>query len=280
MKILGFAFVLIFWGCTKVNFTANAPVPSQEVQAPVGPIAAPSPTPAPVKCVKTIDQTTENLRIIFMVDNSGSTLDTDPNQQIRVQTIRNFIAKYGMKANFTYSFGFFSDDTYFYNTSTKKFIDVSRSGISSIKFGASGDLVNALNSFNQIDGFGGTNYSPALGAVSKIISQDPASKENWNYIVIFMSDGQPSDILDPVIDHLKSLVDLVTVAAHSHKALATMSTVLFDPIHDSQYPSSSDNLKYLAKQGKGQYFDTNFPPAGGLAIDDIISVPGEKCSQD
>jgi hypothetical protein len=42
-------------------------------------------------CTQVLQTTTENLRIIFMVDNSGSTLTTDPNRNYRDATIQAFL---------------------------------------------------------------------------------------------------------------------------------------------------------------------------------------------
>ncbi len=286
MKYRKLIFIVLFLGCSKVNFT-TAPVADQQVQAPPGsevpkpPVSTPppisSPTPLPPDCTGTIEKTTQNLRIMFMVDNSGSTLDTDPDQLIRVQTIKNFIKKYGDKVNFTYSFGFFSSDTYIFNIETQKFINIQMKGMPRSVFGNSHDLSQALNAFGKLDGSGDTNYAPALTAVKDMISQDSLGKSPWNYILIFMSDGQPSDISEPVAENLKRKIEQLAVVAEKNSRSITTSTVLFDPLDDSQYFSSAENLKAIAGSGKGQFFDTNFPPSGGLAIDDIISVPGKLC---
>ncbi len=285
MKIFWITIVFSFLACTKVDFTTKDSTSSQQVESPLpAPVAQPTPvislpqpTATPVKCVDTIEQTTDNLRIIFMVDNSGSTLDTDLNQIIRAQTIENFLTKYGAKTNFSYSFGFFDDDTYVFNIANQKFVNATRKGLPPNVFGDSGDLAQALRLFSKVRGFGGTNYGQAVDAVKDMINQDHKSKISWNYVLVFMSDGQPSDISAPVAEHLKSMIELVMNAAVKRSALATASMVLFDPAEDAQYASSKRNLSAMAEQGKGQFFDTNFPPAGGLAIDDIISVPGKKC---
>ena len=273
MKFIWAVFFLCSWGCSKVYFTASNPNTGQQVQTPP-PVLV---TPVPPKCVGTIDKTTENLRIIFMVDNSGSTLTTDPSQLIRVQTLKNFITKYGAKTNFTYSFGYFADSTFIFSPDSQKFINVTLKGLPASVFGTSADLTRALTLFTQIQGNGGTNYGDALGAVHEMIAQDPTSKLLWNYILVFMSDGQPTDVFDPVLPALRSMIDSVTTAAIAKGGLATTSMVLFDPSSDTQYSSSLENLSAMGSEGKGQFFDTNFPPVGGLAIDDIISVPGQSC---
>ncbi len=269
MKFLYLVIFSTVIACTKVNFTAGTTENNQ--QSATQPTY---PTTPPQQCAGTIEKTTENLRIIFMVDNSGSTLETDPSQLVRVQTIRDFLAKYQSKINFTYSFGYFSDETSVFNTTTQKF---QSSSVPQNVFGTAVDIAQALKLFTKVSPNGATNYEPALTAVQSMIVQDPHVSTPWNYVLIFMSDGQPTDINDPVVPTLEGLVTNVLNAATSHGDFATSSMVLFDPIDDPQYRSSLVNLSSMATKGKGQFFDTNFPPPGGLAIDDIISVPGQTC---
>ena len=62
-------------------------------------------------CTEVLQTTAKNIRILFMVDESTSTLTTDPNLYYRDQTIKNFLSAYGMKTNFTYAFGYFAADS-------------------------------------------------------------------------------------------------------------------------------------------------------------------------
>ncbi len=269
MKLLFFVVVVLSFSCSRVNFTGNPLSADQQIQSPRNP---------PI-CSGGISETTKMLRIIFMVDNSGSTATTDPNQIIRVQTIKNFLSKYSSKKNLTYGIGYFSDDTFIFNTSTRQFEDVTQSGkMPKNVFGDSDDSMRALSVLHDVDPIGSTNYRSALSAIHSMISNDPKSNSNWNYILVFMSDGQPSDIADPVISNLQSLIDSVTDASVAHGGLTTTSMVLFDPAADAQYFSSAQNLKAMADRGKGQFFDINKSPASGLVIDDIISIPGQSCN--
>ena len=93
-----------------------------------------------------VTTTAAPLRIIFMVDNSGSTADTDPNQYYRNATIQNFLTHAASHSNLTYGFGFFAGtDAYFYDTSTQNF------SLNAIQpFGTAMNLTSALNLFSTL----------------------------------------------------------------------------------------------------------------------------------
>ncbi len=282
-----FTFGIVFFqaSCSPVGFSSTpAPTPQAQNQtpSPVPPSAnapAPIPSPSPIpKCSGDIRQTSENLRIIFMVDNSGSTLQTDPSQFFRVQTIQNFLAKYSAKKNFTYSFGFFATDTFLFDVQNQNFKNVSSlNQLPKAIFGDSHDLANALATYSRISPDGETNYALALSRIQSVILQDEIPKIPWNYVIVFMSDGQPTDINSPAAQNLKSMVHSLQASAQLHKGLLTVSTVLFDPANDWGYQDSINNLAAMASEGKGQFVDTNKISTGSLQIDDLITVPGPAC---
>ena len=163
-----------------------------------------------------------------------------------------------------------------FSPATQKFIDVSVKSVPRSVFGTSRDLIQALSQFTQFDGFGGTSYGSAIDAVQTMISEDSTTTQ-WNYVLVFMSDGQPTDINSPAAQNLKSMVHSLQASAQLHKGLLTVSTVLFDPAHDWGYQDSINNLAAMASEGKGQFVDTNKISTGSLQIDDLISVPGPAC---
>src|SRR5271167_3498882 len=57
-------------------------------------------------CTSVLQEAQGQVRILFMVDNSGSTSTTDPNHDYRAQTISTFLSQFGSKTNFSYSFGY------------------------------------------------------------------------------------------------------------------------------------------------------------------------------
>jgi hypothetical protein len=282
------AFMIVFLqsSCSRVGFSATpASTPQSQAHAPdsAPPRAEPMPIPAPSippasNCTGTIEQTSENLRIMFMVDNSGSTLQTDPSQFYRVQTIQNFLAKYSTKKNFTYSFGFFATNTFLFDMQNQIFKNVANQNqLPKSYFGHSSDLAHALDAYTRIRPDGETNYALALSQIQNMILQDEVPKIPWNYVLVFMSDGQPTDLSSPADKNLRAMIHSLQLSVQSHKGFLSVSTILFDPASDWGYQESIDNLFAMANEGKGQFVDTNKISTGSLQIDDIISVPGPAC---
>ena len=256
---------------------------------PTGPTSTPTPTPAPVATPTpvpvatptpvptatptptcTAGTTTENLRIMFMVDNSGSTATTDPNHDYRVKTVQQFIQNYGSHTNLTYSFGYFG------GTSAKEFDDNTNRFVSTatVPFGNATSLSTALTDYEALSPSGNTPYSAAFTSLQSVVSQDEALGITENYVVVFMSDGMPTDIsgnvttaIDGMVNNLRNQVQANGVS------LLTVSTVYFGPESDS---TSIGNLTNMAHVGNGQFVDTN-QLSSELQINDVITVPG-SCS--
>jgi len=213
--------------------------------------------------------TAKNLRILVMVDNSGSTAGTDPSQYYRVQTLRSFLTTYGSHPNLQYSFGYFADNAYLYDMNLGHF---ARGSVAN-PLGNATEVSSALDTYHaNIPPSGGTGYTAAFGALSSAITRDEGLGSADDYAVVFMSDGQPTDIAGDVISGIHSLVtNLNTVAianGHSHVAV---SAVYFGSANDA---TSIANLRAMATQGGGQFVDTNHLDAGRLSIEDVVTIPG------
>ncbi|MBS1959452.1 MAG: VWA domain-containing protein [Bdellovibrionales bacterium] len=240
---------------------------------PVGPG---NPTPNPT-CTETIDTTTANLRIMFMVDNSGSTFPsgndpgTDPNFHYRAQTIKDFLTQYGTKTNFTYSFGYFSGTSakvYDMNSNSFK---AAGSITANNFFGNSTQLNTALTNYQNITPSGNTPYGAAFNATkTEVIADEGAHGATYQYIMIFMSDGKPTDANSNIQSwsQISNLVPDLLAAAGSSNSLA-VGTVYFGPANDS---TAISNLSQMATQGGGQFVNTN--TTTNFTINDVISIPG------
>ncbi len=204
-----------------------------------------------------------------MVDNSGSTVDTDPNQNYRVDTLRKFLINYGTRPNLKYGFGYFANDAYIYDVNTGNFSMNS----ATLPIGNEAEISNALNLYHSsIPPVGGTGYGAAFAALESAILRDEASGVTDDYAVVFMSDGQPTDLSGNVLTKIRSLVARLKSATESNKkSHLTVSSVYFG---DSFDRDSVTNLKTMATEGSGQFVDTNHLPPGGLAIEDVVTVPG------
>lgn len=210
----------------------------------------------------TVSTTSESLRIIFMVDNSGSTADTDPSEYYRITAVQNFLSAYGSNANFTYGFGYFAGDSaYLYDASTGTF-----SSNASSPFGSASFLSAALTAYENVPDDGDTPYQAAFQTVQSAISKDSTTS---NYVLIFMSDGGPTDLNSPIDTSIVSIVDNLKTITENKGHLITVSSVYFGPDDDSD---AKDHLEVMASEGGGQFFDTNTTTE--LEVDDIITVPG------
>lgn len=226
-------------------------------------------------CRGVLETTTQNLRIIFMVDDSGSTLDTDPMKNYRALAAREFINKYGSKANFAYMFGYFaSSNSFFYNYQSDSFTNANTSVDNTV--GNASELSEALDKYldRNINKNANTPYDSAFNALNKAILADISATDGMakkpNYAIVFMSDGEPNP--DRTNDEVKALVKNLKSAVLNKARLVTVSTVYFGPRNKN---SAINKLKNMADEGNGQFVNTN--DSSDLTIDDVISVPGEIC---
>jgi hypothetical protein len=217
----------------------------------------------------TIDSTAQSLRIFVMVDNSGSTEQTDPSQYFRVQTLRTFLGTYGSHANLAYGFGYFADDAYLYDVNLGRYVRASVAN----PFGTSAEVSGALDTYHaSIPPRGNTGYSAAFSAIESAITRDESAGRTGDYAVVFMSDGQPTDIDGDVPAGLSALVSSLKAATGANgKSHLSVSTVYFGSAGDT---TSIGNLRTMATQGGGQFVDTNHLAGGGLSIDDVVTIPG------
>jgi len=216
----------------------------------------------------TAGSTTKKLRILVMVDNSGSTASTDPDQYYRVETLRNFLAVHSASTNLSYGFGYFGDDAFLYDMNLGRFIE----GSVSSPVGGHAGITGALDAYHALSPSGNTGYTAAFDALRSAITRDESTGNVEDYAVVFMSDGQPTDITGNVTTGIANLVDALKSAAGANgRSHVAISSVYFGSASDS---TSIGNLRGMANRGGGQFVDTNNLPPGGLSIDDVVTVPG------
>ena len=212
----------------------------------------------------TVGTSSSKIRVIFMIDDSGSTKTTDPSKAIRVSTLRKFIADYGSNGNLSYNIGYFS------GTTGRMYDVVSNSytvGTSANPLANARQLSSALNTCEALMADGDTPEKVAGDTMKATVTNDENAGNKQDYSVVFMSDGQPTDISGAT--NLNSLVTSLKTAAGANGSRLTVSTVYFGPANDS---GSVNNLKGMATTGGGQFVDTN--ANGSLVINDVLVVPG------
>jgi Mg-chelatase subunit ChlD len=228
-----------------------------------------NPNDPPVSgCV--VQNVSQNLRILFMVDDSGSTATTDPNNANRVTTIDTFLNTYASKSNLTYSYNYFGTNAASFNMASDTFV----SSVPSSVFGTADDARAALTAFKNLKGTAGnTNYSSAFSRIQSIIQNDLASNSNESYVVIFMSDGQPTDQGSSAVNQINGITSLSSsLMGLAASGRITLSTVYFGP-SDAQ---AQNNLQTMAALGGGQFINTNVTTQ--YSIDNLINVPVQACN--
>jgi hypothetical protein len=253
----------IQFGTLKTAADSSAPTPSPS------PAPAPSPSPSSSSTSCTVEQVAQNLRILFMVDNSGSTSSTDPHDSQRVATVQTFLNTYGSKTNLTYSYSYFAQKAMTYDADSNSFdANPVRVFLNATQTGAALTMFKSLNTSDD------TYYDVAFSQITSIINSDNPATNNESYVVIFMSDGQPTDLGGSANNQLSGVTTLakniIGLAPTGH---ITLSTVYFGPNNDSQ---SENNLKTMAGVGGGQFIDTNITTQ--YSIDNLVTVPITACS--
>jgi hypothetical protein len=216
-------------------------------------------------CTAQLQASSAELRILFMVDNSGSTKTTDPSHHYRAETLRTFISQFGTKSNFSYAFGYFSGG------SASVYDGALFTESPGVNFGDAGFLTGAVDQYVTVGAAGDTPYHAGFATLQSLVSGDVAvNGSRYSYVIVFMSDGMPTDLPDSVDSRLVELV--AQLKASVPNTALTVSAVYFGPTSGA---GAILNLKTIAQAGRGQFVDTNIH--GTLAISDIITLPGHEC---
>lgn len=279
-----FLAVLAFQNCAEQKFS-QAPESSLVSQA--GEIFEPDPsgridetddqtgvitqTGGP-NCREFIQTTTAPIRFLAVVDVSGSNVQyknvgTDPIRAVRSGSIQRFYNTYKAKANF--GWGFLT----FQGNSAEALIGPSRT---SPAFGNASDMNAAIQKFIGIADDDETPYVAALNMARKTIENDLPSAPNTKWVVVFISDGRPSDTDD--LSELRNLVNRVTNVSPGN---VSFNTVYYGP-YDRRGVNATDAVRVLremAAAGAGNFLDTNANPSGNaFLISDLVTVRGVTCN--
>ncbi len=221
-------------------------------------------------CTDVLNVTQENLKIIFMVDNSDSTNQTDSKKYYRDQILRNFVNQYRDKQNFKYSFAWFGAQAVVWDKVQKQFVSKTQNA-----FGDSADFEKALDSFDSLGTQYGTAYNAAFTSIKDIVNNSTTPGDGWKYVVVFMSDGMPTDLGKGtnITTQIKALATNLTTQAQSLSTQASVSSIYFGP---STSTPAITNLQILSQAGSGIFVDTN--TVSNIMISDSISIPGQVCT--
>ena len=263
-KLFFSALMVGLAACSPVKFDAN----KADGQA-VTPTGEP-PTPTPVPCnVETIYRPT---KILFVTDMSGSNVDrtvnyingqvvetdpTDPVKEFRYNAISDFVNTFRSKSNFDWGFITFQGTTA--SSAMSGFTDVNQ-------------MNSVLGNFRNQRDEGKTPYRAALARARAMIANDPELNvaDKPNYVVVFLSDGFPTDNCSgtscptaPVEDDVRSLVNVAGAGR------VTLSTILYGG--PRTLTDAEKLLKTMSSIGRGQYAYVNTQNrSSGFKIDDVI----------
>lgn len=242
-----FAGVLVlFQNCSQANFKTSAASLAYQ------------------SCTQQLGTTTMPIKVMFVVDTSGSNAGTggsDPNKSVRGGSISQFFTSYRSRANFSWGFLYFSGSI------ASSLIG----GTASPQFTSNPSLMQqAVSAFYGVADSGLTPYMAAINLARQAIQSDaPSAAANTKYVVVFLSDGLP----DPVVDD-------ATLRAGVQALLGVRpNQVSFNAIYYGEVNATANaRLQMMASTGAGQFLDTNNNPTGKqFVISDVINVAGLNC---
>lgn len=213
----------------------------------------------------------QKLKIITVVDNSGSTDATDPTKDFRGKILNHFVTDFSAKTNFTWNL------SYFAGSSAKSVIY--QSDDQHPTFTNADNMKTGINQYLAIAAGGSTPYKAALQMVKSAIQNDSdylSDKKNTNYVVVFMSDGMPTDFGDPVdeFELQKAVVELMLLSP----GRLTLSTIYFNlsPDPELSVPTAITTLQRMAITGGGQFANT-LVEGPHVKLQKIATVPPAIC---
>lgn len=257
------SFLALFQNCSKTSFSAGSGSSGSDNSSSM------SLGHSANSCDGQLQTETYPLKVLFIVDMSGSNYEspgTDPDKSMRAGSIQTFFDSY--KSNSHISWGFIG----FQGTSAFAFIN--KGSTSNASFSSSANAMqSAINTFEGMIDDDKTPYKAALNLAQTAISGDNADS-NTKYVVVFLSDGMPSDYVnnssgDQQLDgDVSNLVNLLP-------GRISFNTIYYGPTD----ATASQRLRDMATAGSGQFLDTNNNPTGKtFYISDNISIPGATCN--
>lgn len=207
------------------------------------------------------------LKIIAMVDASGSTADTDPQMSFRQDLLSSFVMNYQSKTNFQWNLDYFAG--------MNAYALINNGSMMSPSFSNASAMSSAISQLVMVGSNGNTPYAAALNMISQAISQDPDfASSSSNYAVAFISDGMPNPNISDA--DLATLVQNIVKLKPGHISL---STVYFDKsnAYSNEAPDAIARLQAMAVIGGGQFANT-IAQGKNINFADVLTVPSDLCN--
>ncbi len=251
-----------------ISLAACRDLGANKVATDAGSMGQPTPSsvypqPANPNCTIQLQSMTNPIRMIFVVDTSGSNhsnsggfvgyVGTDDNKIIRGNSIGKFFDAHKNNGSYAWSLITFGE------TTAKTLLPLSD---------LAADMLAAINQFMAITDTGNTPYMAALDATQAVISSDSNSATaNTKYVVVFISDGLPNPS--------------VTVATLQSKIAAISglhnSTTFNAVYYGASSTASSDLMQQMANSGGGKFTDLSGNSSGAFDVASVIAIPGTAC---
>jgi len=258
--------VSFFQNCSKANFGASSAASASSGGDANGLVHVPG------SCHAQLLQATVPIKVLFVVDMSGSNFGeyfragTDPDRRVRGGSIQKFFDDYKAKSNFNWGFiGF---------RGSQALALINNGDTGSGRFSASvSDMSAALSTFNGMFDSGLTPYKAALSMATQIIQADTLASSDTKYVVVFLSDGMPTDYPPGSAGDAEMTKD-VSALTSILPGRVSFNTVYYGEVD----ASASGRLRDMSLAGGGEFLDTNNNPTGkSFYIADYINIPGVSC---
>ncbi len=145
------------------------------------------------------------VKVLFAIDTSGSMNNADPSN-LRVDAVKDFIDTYKDDENLQFEVQLWSES-----------VDSTTQNTDGMP-GFSDDIVSINALLDTVNNGSGTNYSASISDMQKDILNDIQQYGPANYIVVFLSDGEPSvgdTNTDNIIESVGRLKESVLAAGAS-----------------------------------------------------------------
>lgn len=214
----------------------------------------------PQDCENQLQQLTIPIKLLFIVDTSGSNASdpgTDVNKVVRGQSIQEFFNLYKNKTNFHWAINIFS------GTESHRLI----SGFTANP----ATMQQAINNFMNVSDTGQTPYMAALNLGQTFLTEDTSRTQQTKWVVVFLSDGMPNPSVDQTTlnNKVAQIIGLIP-------GQVSFNTVYYGPNSTSDGIAAAARLQSMATAGGGKFLNTN-QAQRTFPIADVITVPGTNC---
>lgn len=204
------------------------------------------------------------VKILFVLDDSGSMAESDPSFR-RLQAARDLIAALAAEPEIYFGVERFQDGEPFLLTTDPVFT-------------RDRDVLGAALADAQHAPAGWTPYigalSTAITAIKSDMNEDPIMAGRTRYIVIFLSDGEPTDEPDPPYNQIKDRVTQLKQLEQGHPSAGevTLHTAYLESNGDDSGGSHVVLLEEMAEMTGGEFRDFENGDAIDFSDYDVTAI--------